>query len=149
MRRDHEEVMAELARAVGRRVHELRLARPAPESTLVSLARRTGMSVSFLSMIENGHRLPSLGALVSLSKALETAPANLLEVAGEPLPAETAAGGPAHDVPDDDPPSPAAAGESAPSATELLEPVAAFFRSRGLGEREVGELLEAARKLFS
>ncbi|HEY3445793.1 MAG TPA: helix-turn-helix transcriptional regulator [Myxococcales bacterium] len=156
MKKDHEVMMAELAQAVGRRVRELRLARPAPESTLTALSRRAGMSVSFLSMIENGHRLPSLGALVALSRALETPPANLLEVADQLPVSEVPPGdGPDAELPDDLPPDPVPgafappAPAATPSAAELLEPVATFFRARGLGERELSELLEAARTLFS
>ncbi|MGC4115621.1 MAG: helix-turn-helix domain-containing protein [Myxococcales bacterium] len=156
MKRDHEAVLEELAQAVGRRVRELRLARPAAQSTLVALSRSTGMSVSFLSMIENGHRLPSLGALVALSRALDIAPSRLLAVTGETgarLPGDPPDRPPASlDAPVPHPSASASRqslGEDPAAVAELLEPVAAFFRSRGLGERELGELLEAARKLFT
>jgi len=69
---------AALAMAVGGRVRALRRGQAAPRNTLSWLAARTGMSISFLSMIENGRRLPSLPALVSLSEALETPIADLL-----------------------------------------------------------------------
>ena len=69
--------MATLARAVGQRVRRLRRDRP-PPNTLTWLAGRVGMSCSFLSMIENGRRLPSLGVLMALSEVLETSPGALL-----------------------------------------------------------------------
>lgn len=144
MRRDHADLMEQLARAVGRRVRCRRLALPPSESTLVALSRRTGMSVSFLSMIENGQRLPSLGALASLSKALGAPASSLLEVADEGSPSERGPG--ASGPVGGGGPQPSGGGD--PAAAELLEPVAAFFRARGLGEREVVELLAAARRLF-
>jgi transcriptional regulator with XRE-family HTH domain len=107
--------VAELARAVGLRLRTLRQGRPRP-NTLAWLAERTGMSCSFLSMMENGRRLPSLGALVALSQVLEVHPSELL------------------------------AGDT-PSAS-LLAPLAALFRERGLGPRDVKRLLRVAQVLF-
>ena len=73
-----------LAKAVGRRVFQLRRARRPPGNTLTWLASKTGLSLSFLSMIENGRRLPSLGALVLLPEALEVSVGELLGAEAPP-----------------------------------------------------------------
>ncbi|MDQ7088394.1 MAG: MerR family transcriptional regulator [Acidobacteriota bacterium] len=53
----------------GRRIRDRRLGR---HLTLRQLARRSGLSASFLSSVEQGKANPSLGALRRISEALET-----------------------------------------------------------------------------
>lgn len=84
MASDAEPASADLAKVVGTRVRSLRQRRAAPRNTLAWLSEETGMSVSFLSMIENGRRLPSLPALAALAEALGTPVAEL--VGSEPSP---------------------------------------------------------------
>ncbi|MEI6225876.1 MAG: helix-turn-helix transcriptional regulator [Deltaproteobacteria bacterium] len=43
-----------------------------------TLARKAGLSVSYISMLERGQRTPPLDTLESLSKALGVSPASLI-----------------------------------------------------------------------
>ncbi len=43
-----------------------------------ALARKAGLSVSYISMLERGQRTPPLGTLEQLAKALSVNPLNLL-----------------------------------------------------------------------
>ncbi|MGE0121271.1 MAG: helix-turn-helix domain-containing protein [Dongiaceae bacterium] len=56
-----------LLRALGMRIRELRKAR---RMTLAALARRTGMSVSYVSQVERSLSSPSVVALYEISRAL-------------------------------------------------------------------------------
>ena len=62
---------------LGARIHELRTQRL---WTLEDLAKRSGLSKSYLSRLEEGERQPSIAALLSLAQAFGLALANLFEV---------------------------------------------------------------------
>jgi transcriptional regulator with XRE-family HTH domain len=59
--------MEPLSRQLGRRIKALRLGCNASQ---LSLSERAGVSVSFLSMIERGRRLPHISTLARLADAL-------------------------------------------------------------------------------
>lgn len=71
-----EAAQAELAR-LGARLRDLRTARG---WTQEEMARRAGLSKSYLSRIEDGDRQPSLASLLSLSQAFDVALASLFAV---------------------------------------------------------------------
>ncbi len=66
-----------LALAIGTKVRKHRL-RPAQRRTQSRVARSAGISISFLSMIERGERLPTLDTLYRLARALGIRPSDLL-----------------------------------------------------------------------
>jgi transcriptional regulator with XRE-family HTH domain len=55
-----------------------------------TLGRRCGLSVSYVSMLERGHRSPPLDTLEALSNALGVSPLRLLEERPQPLAARPA-----------------------------------------------------------
>ncbi|MBQ2953145.1 MAG: helix-turn-helix transcriptional regulator [Clostridia bacterium] len=79
--------------AIGQRIRALRHTK---NLTQADLARRAGMSVSWLSHIERGSRKLSLKTLLELCRAMSIRPSELLECDGdprpEPMPAERASG---------------------------------------------------------
>jgi transcriptional regulator with XRE-family HTH domain len=75
--------VSEIGQRIGRRIRELRTTR-APRSSQEDLARRAHISVSFLSMIERGERVPHLETLSSLSQALSVSMGELV-AAADPL----------------------------------------------------------------
>ncbi len=76
MTADEDGAQEELAR-LGSRLRDLRTARG---WTQEELARRAGLSKSYLSRIEDGDRQPSLASLLSLSQAFDIALASLFTV---------------------------------------------------------------------
>lgn len=115
---ERQEGVSRLARVVGRRV---RMARVQSTWTQLKLAEKVGISVSFLSMIERGTRVPYLGTLQSLADALGLEVVDLFQ-----------------DTP--------RAGGTA--ADEVLEPLAVFVRARKLTAGDVEHLVHVARAVF-
>ena len=66
----------EIARRIGRKI---RLKRKRDDSTQHQVALAAGISVSFLSMIERGERLPTIETLYRLADALKMKPARFLD----------------------------------------------------------------------
>jgi len=112
--------MSDIGKRVGQRIRELRTQR-AGRWTQEELAEKAKISVSFLSMIERGERVPHLETLESLTGALQISLAELF--------VEPAA----------DPEDPGA----------LVQPLRDFVRARNLGARDVEMLLGVARAMFS
>ena len=79
MTAEEDGAQAEMAR-LGSRLRDLRAAR---SWTQEELARRAGLSKSYLSRIEDGDRQPSLASLLSLSQALDVPLASLFAVPAE------------------------------------------------------------------
>jgi transcriptional regulator with XRE-family HTH domain len=63
--------------------HALKVCRSAKKYSLDELAARTGLSQSYLSMIESGKREPTLSSIGKVSKALGVPTAILLFLAAE------------------------------------------------------------------
>lgn len=58
---------------------ELRKARKEARLTQQALAEQADIDPVFVSMLENGHRQPSLTVLLSLERVLDMAPGNLVQ----------------------------------------------------------------------
>ncbi len=66
--------------ALGQIVAEnLRTVRTGLKLSQETVARKSGLSVSYVSMLERGERTPPLDTLVSLAKALQVSPLYLLQ----------------------------------------------------------------------
>ncbi len=66
--------------ALGRIVAEnLRTVRTGQKLSQEAVARKSGLSVSYISMLERGERTPPLDTLESLAKALQVSPLYLLQ----------------------------------------------------------------------
>jgi DNA-binding XRE family transcriptional regulator len=112
--------MSEIGKLLGQRVRELRTQR-AERLTQEELARRAGISVSFLSMIERGERVAHLKTFAALADALDVLLAELFSgVDQEPS-----------------------------SASDLARPLSNFCRSRRLSSRDIERLLGMARAMFN
>ncbi|MEU2246529.1 helix-turn-helix domain-containing protein [Streptomyces sp. NPDC019224] len=70
----------------------IRRRRRALELTLAEVARRAGLSVPFLSQIENGRSRPSMGSLQRIADALDTTAVQLLSAAEAPRPVDVVRG---------------------------------------------------------
>jgi transcriptional regulator with XRE-family HTH domain len=112
--------VSDIGKRVGQRIRELRIQRPG-RWTQEELAEKAKISVSFLSMIERGERVPHLETLEALASSLQI---SLAELFVDPLA---------------DPSDP----------VELLRPLRDFVQARGLGARDVEKLLGVARAMFS
>jgi transcriptional regulator with XRE-family HTH domain len=112
--------VSEIGKRVGQRIRELRTQRPG-RWTQEELAEKAKISVSFLSMIERGERVPHLETLESLASSLQVSLGDLFL------------------DPSVDPEDPG----------ELLRPLRDFVRARNLGARDVEKLLGVARAMFS
>ncbi|MET9495967.1 helix-turn-helix domain-containing protein [Streptomyces sp. NPDC006552] len=66
----------------------IRRRRRALELTLADVARRAGVSVPFLSQVENGRSRPSMNSLQRIADALETTAVELLAAAEVPRPVD-------------------------------------------------------------
>jgi transcriptional regulator with XRE-family HTH domain len=108
---------AQFSCALGRRIRELRKQLCCTQE---ELANRAGISVSFLSMIERGERLPHLETLAQLAESLGRTLAELF----------------------------AAVDGKRPSTANKLRPLIAFLRSRHLDQNDVDRLLTVAKVLF-
>lgn len=111
--------MSEIGKRIGRRIRELRTQRNEPW-TQEDLAERAQISVSFLSMIERGERVPHIETLEQLAQALSVPMPDFFDqpVNGRPV---------------DDP----------------VRPLIDFARSRHLTARDVEKLLGVARAMFA
>ena len=65
---------------VARNLHS---AREAKKLSQVALAKKAKISVSYMSMLERGARVPPLDTLEALAKGLGVSPLDLLEPAGK------------------------------------------------------------------
>ncbi|MGW6330283.1 helix-turn-helix domain-containing protein, partial [Streptomyces sp. NPDC055097] len=70
----------------------IRRRRRALELTLAEVARRAGLSVPFLSQIENGRSRPSMASLQRIADALDTTAVQLLSTAEAPRPVDVVRG---------------------------------------------------------
>jgi len=68
--------MARLARIV---TQNLRIARAQRKLSQKAVARKAGVSISYISMLERGERTPPLETLETLAKALGVSPMYLLQ----------------------------------------------------------------------
>jgi transcriptional regulator with XRE-family HTH domain len=64
-----------LSEVVAVNIHTLRVKRKLSQQ---ALANRTGLSVSYISMLERGNRTPPLDTLESLARSLKVKPIDLL-----------------------------------------------------------------------
>lgn len=112
--------VSDLGKRLGQRIRELRTQRPA-RWTQEELAERARISVSFLSMIERGERVPHVETIASLARALGVSLAELF--AGADL--------------------------DQTDSTDLMRPLSDFARARRLNPRDVEKLLGVARAMFS
>ena len=111
--------VSEIGKKLGRRIRDLRTQR-VDRWTQEELAERAQISVSFLSMIERGERIPHVETLAAIAAALGVTLSELFagtdrEIADSP---------------------------------DLLRPLEEFVRARGLTSRDVDKLLGVARALF-
>lgn len=113
--------MSELGKKIGRRIRELRTQRQ-DRWTQEDLAERAKISVSFLSMIERGERVPHVETLASLAEALSVPLSELFSVAD---------------------------GDAVSRTNDVLRPLSDFARTRQLTARDVEKLLGVARAMFS
>jgi len=112
--------VSDLGKRIGQRIRELRTQRP-ERWTQEELAERAQISVSFLSMIERGERVPHVETLAALANALGVSLGELFTGTEQTL-AQT---------------------------EDLLRPLSDFARARGLTARDVDRLLGVARVMFS
>ncbi len=112
--------MSEIGKRLGRRIRELRLARP-ERWTQEDLAERAHISVSFLSMIERGERVAHVETLAALAEALGVTLSELF----------------------------AGAEERPGQDQDVLRPLSEFARARQLTSHDVEKLLGVARAMFS
>lgn len=112
--------MSEIGKRLGRRIRELRTQRT-EKWTQEDLAERAQISVSFLSMIERGERMPHVETLAAIASALDVSLSELF-------------------VGTDRDPS---------QVEELVRPLTEFARARRLSRTDVEKLLGVARALFS
>ena len=111
--------MSEIGKRVGQRIRELRTQGPR-RWTQEELAERARISVSFLSMIERGERVPHLETLQDLSAALSVSLSELfLDATVER------------------------------SDGDLVRPLAEFVRSHQLSAHDIEKLLGVARAMFN
>lgn len=112
--------VSEIGKRIGYRIRELRTQRP-ERWTQEDLAERARISVSFLSMIERGERVPHVETLAAIAQALSVTLSELF----------------------------AGADEGNGETTDLLRPLSEFARSRRLTSRDVEKLLGVARAMFN
>ena len=111
----------DIARALGRRIRQLRQSRP-EKLTQEDLAERADISVSFLSMIERGERAPHIETLIRVAAALDVSVSELFLFAE--------------------------AQEEPKAIDPMLKPLAEFVRTHSLTRRDVDRLLGVARAMF-
>ena len=112
--------MSELGKRIGQRIRELRTQRP-ERWTQEELAERAQISVSFLSMIERGERIPHVETLASLALALDVSLSELF----------------------------AGTDRENTETDGLLRPLTEFARARRLRPTDVEKLLGVARAMFT
>ena len=112
--------MSELGKRLGRRIRDLRTQR-AERWTQEDLSERAKISVSFLSMIERGERVPHVETLAALAEALGVSLAELF----------------------------AGADEQPTDGEDVVRPLSDFARARRLTPRDIEKLLGVARAMFT
>jgi transcriptional regulator with XRE-family HTH domain len=112
--------VSEIGKRLGRRIRDLRTHR-VDRWTQEELAQRAHISVSFLSMIERGERIPHVETLSEIASALGVSLSELF----------------------------AGTNEEKHEPEDLLRPLEEFVRARGLTARDVERLLGVARALFN
>ncbi len=65
-----------IVKNVARNLHDLRLKRKLSQQ---AVARKAGLSVSYISMLERGQRIPPLETLEVMAKVLRVDPVHLLQ----------------------------------------------------------------------
>ena len=110
----------EVAVHVGRRLKLLRTRRHGGKLTQGEIARKAGLSVSFLSMVERGERTASLETLDALAFALGVPLMELFHFREEMA-------------------------SPHPSTAKLID----FARERALGRDQIDQLLAVARAMFN
>ena len=116
--------MSDIGKRIGRRIRDLRTQRM-EKWTQEDLAARAKISVSFLSMIERGERVPHVETLAALAMSLGVSLSELFAGTDE------------------------VALEGGASQGELIRPLAEFIRARSLNDRDVEKLLGVARAMFT
>lgn len=115
--------MSEIGKRIGRRIRDFRTQR-IDKWTQEDLAERAKISVSFLSMIERGERVPHVDTLAALAQSLGVTLSELFAGTEEVV-------------------------EGSPNTADLLRPLAEFVRSRNLTDRDIEKLLGVARAMFT
>jgi transcriptional regulator with XRE-family HTH domain len=111
--------VSEIGKRLGRRIRDLRTQRT-ERWTQEELAERAQISVSFLSMIERGERIPHVETLAAIASALGVTLSELF----------------------------AGTDREVTESPDVLRPLEEFVRARGLTARDVDKLLGVARALF-
>ncbi len=112
--------MSDIGKRLGRRIRDLRT-QQGDRWTQEELAERAHISVSFLSMIERGERMPHVETLAAIAGALGVSLSELFHgTDGEPS-----------------------------TDGDLMRPLLEFVRSHRLGSAEVEKLLGVARAMFT
>lgn len=112
--------LSDIGKRLGRRIRHLRT-QDGERTTQEELAERAHISVSFLSMIERGERMPHVETLAAIAEALGVSLSELFHgTDGEPS-----------------------------TEQEVLRPIAEFVRTRQLSARDVEKLLGVARAMFT
>ncbi len=111
--------MAEIGERIGERIRELRLQQGQPWSQR-TLAVRARISLSYVSLIERGRRIPPIHTLAVIAEALNVPVTALLSGL-----------------------------ESGPNInSEVARPLTTFIQHRGLGPHEVQSLVRVAKLMF-
>jgi transcriptional regulator with XRE-family HTH domain len=108
-----------VVKEIGAKIHLLRVSRPG-RVTLQDLASKADISVSFLSMIENGTRAPHLETLVKIAAALQVPITELFRFDSDP-----------------------------DKIDALYRPLIDFCRKQTMTKKEVEKLIAVARGVFS
>jgi transcriptional regulator with XRE-family HTH domain len=109
--------MAQVGERLGKRVRELR---KQLSCTQEELAHRASISVSFLSMVERGERLPRLETLATLAEALGVSISELFTGVSEP----------------------------GNGSAQILRPLITFLSGQPLSSEDLEKLLIVAKALF-
>jgi transcriptional regulator with XRE-family HTH domain len=108
-----------VVKEVGKKIRLLRTSRHSPKMTQEDLAKRAGISVSFLSMIERGERAPHIETLGKLSTALAVPLTELFAFDSDPEKLDA-----------------------------LYRPLVDFCRKQTMSRRDVDRLVAVARSFF-
>lgn len=108
-----------VVKEVGKRIRALRLTRIGVQLTQEDLAKKAGISVSFLSMIERGVRAPHLATLSALAAALGVPLGELFAFDADPERIDA-----------------------------LYKPLLDYCRKQSFTRRDVDRLLAVARSMF-
>jgi transcriptional regulator with XRE-family HTH domain len=111
--------VSEIGKRLGRRIRDLRTQR-VQRWTQEELADRAGISVSFLSMIERGERIPHVETLAAIATALDVSLSELFS----------------------------GTDREERGTDDLLRPLEEFVRSHQLTAKDIEKLLGVARALF-